>query len=527
PGELISAILRAPVDLLYNGGIGTYVKASTEDHEDVGDRVNDEVRVDGRDLRCKVVGEGGNLGFTQRGRIEFAQHGGRINTDFIDNSAGVDTSDHEVNLKILLGLAISRGELALEERNALLSEVEADVVRHVLYDNFLQAQILSQKAATSAQRMEVYEDLMTSLEADVDLDRDLEALPNGEEMAERRRAGRGMTRPELAVLLAYAKQSLTDALLSSKLPDSEYLERDLRGYFPSKVVERFGNLLNGHPLRRELVAMLVANDVVNSQGITFVSRLSTETGAEASDVVRAYRIARDVTDAVNRWEAIEALVGKVEPAVLDELLAGVDRLVELTSRWYLANAPGRLGRAIEADREPFRRLADAVPQAVTDTWRQEQERYAWRLVDRGVPEETARRHVFQPALAHGPNILVVAERTGRPAQDVARAFFLVGDALFIDWLEGRLGDLTAVSRWHRWAVQSMEDELLGLRSQIAEKVVAGAGDLPIDKAVATFLESRADVLARISRFMRELAGEEVSDLAAMTVAVRQIRALAA
>ncbi|MGH7418980.1 MAG: hypothetical protein ACREKB_14500, partial [Candidatus Rokuibacteriota bacterium] len=293
------------------------------------------------------------------------------------------------------------------------------------------------------------------------------------------------------------------------------------------VVERFDQLLPEHPLRRELIATIVANDVVNSQGITFVSRLSTETGAEASDVVRAYRIARDVTDAVNRWEAIEALVGKVEPAVLDELLAGVDRLVELTSRWYLANAPGRLGRAIEADREPFRRLADAVPQAVTDTWRQEQERYAWRLVDRGVPEETARRHVFQPALAHGPNILVVAERTGRPAQDVARAFFLVGDALFIDWLEGRLGDLTAVSRWHRWAVQSMEDELLGLRSQIAEKVVAGAGDLPIDKAVATFLESRADVLARISRFMRELAGEEVSDLAAMTVAVRQIRALAA
>src|SRR5262245_59729785 len=207
PSQLISAILRAPVDLLYNGGIGTYVKAASESHADADDRVNDELRVDGRDLRCRVVAEGGNLGFTQRGRIEFAQRGGRINTDFIDNSAGVDTSDHEVNLKILLGLATSRGELSTDERNALLARVEDDVVRHVLYDNFLQAQILSQKAAISDQRMEVYEDLMSSLEAEVDLDRTLEALPNGEEMAERRRAGKGMTRPELAVLLAHSKQS--------------------------------------------------------------------------------------------------------------------------------------------------------------------------------------------------------------------------------------------------------------------------------------------------------------------------------
>src|SRR5262245_15002745 len=207
PSELISAILRAPVDLLYNGGIGTYVKASGESDADADDRVNDDLRIDGRELRCRVVAEGGNLGFTQRGRIEFAKHGGRINTDFIDNSAGVDTSDHEVNLKILLGLGVARGELTMDERNALLADVEGDVVRHVLYDNFLQAQILSQKAAISDQRMEVYEDLMSSLEAEVDLDRTLEALPNGEEMAERRRAGKGMTRPELAVLLAHSKQS--------------------------------------------------------------------------------------------------------------------------------------------------------------------------------------------------------------------------------------------------------------------------------------------------------------------------------
>jgi glutamate dehydrogenase len=528
PSELISAILRAPVDLLYNGGIGTYVKASTESDAVVGDRANDDLRVDGRDLRTRVVGEGGNLGFTQRGRIEFALGGGRINTDFIDNSGGVDTSDHEVNLKILLGLAISRGELELEERNALLSEVEQDVVGHVLYDNFLQAQILSQEVGVSGHHMEAFEDLMTGLETEGILDRELEALPNGEEMAERRRAGRGMTRPELAVLLAYAKLSLTDALLSSSLPDSAYLEHDLRAYFPPKIVARFGHLLNDHPLRRELVAMLVANDVVNSQGITFVSRVVTETGAEPADVVRAYRIARDVTGAVERWEAIEALVGRLEPAVLDELMAGVDRLVEVAARWYLQHAPGQLGRAIEAHAAPFRAFADAVSAVASGGWRQQRERAAWSLMDQGIPEDVARRHVTLPFLIHGPNVAAVAAATGRSIEDVTRAFFLVGEAAYLDWLESRVSEVSATTRWYRWALQALEDDLRLLRRQIAERALEhGGAQLSVEQAVPDYLESRGDVTTRLRRFMRRLALEETGDLAALTVAVRQVRALAA
>ena len=472
PSELISAILRAPVDLLYNGGIGTYVKATTESDADAGDRVNDDLRVDGKDLRCRVVAEGGNLGFTQRGRIEFALGGGRINTDFIDNSAGVDTSDHEVNLKILLGLAVGRGQLTMDDRNALLAEVEEDVVRHVLYDNFLQAQILSQEAVTSAHHMEAYEDLMVGLETREVLDRELEALPNAEEMAERRRTSRGMTRPELAVLLAYAKQNLTNALLASSLPDSAYLETDLRGYFPPPVVERFGELLNEHPLRRELIAMLVANDVVNSQGITFVSRVVTETGADAADVTRAYRIARDVTGAVERWEEIEALVGALEPALLDDLMEGVDELVEVTARWYLQHVPGQLGRAIEAHAEPFRAFAEAVGEVAPAGWRQERERAAWALMDRGVPERIARAHVLQPFLVHGPNVADVALATGRSIEDVTRAFFLVGEAVYLDWLGSRLAEVSTTTRWHRWALQALEEDLRLTRRQVAERVLA-------------------------------------------------------
>jgi glutamate dehydrogenase len=526
PDELISAILKAPVDLLWNGGIGTYVKASTESDADVGDRVNDPVRVDGRDLRCRVVGEGGNLGFTQRGRIEFALRGGRINTDFIDNSAGVDSSDHEVNLKILLGLAIRRGEMTPEGRNALLAEVEQDVVRHVLYDNFLQAQILSQELDLSPHRMEAYEDLMQTLEGEGALDRELEALPAPEEMADRRRAGRGMARPELAVLLAYAKQSLAGALLASSLPDSGYLERDLRAYFPPLVVERLGHLIPEHPLRRELVATIVANDVVNSQGITFVSRLVAESGASPADVVSAYRIARDVTRAVERWGEVETLIGRVEPAVLDELMTDVDRLVEGTSRWYLANAHGQLGRAVEAHEEPFRRLEAVFPTLASEGWRQRRERVVWRLLDRGVPEETARRHATLPLLALAPTVIAVSQGSGRSIDDVARVCFLVGEALFIVWLEERLSGVPTSTRWHRWALQAVEDDLLLVRQRIAERVLAEGADLDPDAAVEAFLSSRAAVVERLRRFMAAFALEEVSDLAAVTVAVRQIRTVA-
>jgi glutamate dehydrogenase len=526
PDELIRAILRAPVDLLYNGGIGTYVKASSESNADVGDRVNDALRLNGNELRCRVVAEGGNLGFTQRGRIEFAMGGGRINTDFIDNSGGVNCSDHEVNLKILLGLAMQRGELGLDGRNALLHEVERDVVRHVLYDNFLQAQILSQEAEQSSGRMEAYDDLMQSLESQGVLDRALEALPGGEEMAERRRAGRGMARPELAVLLAYAKQSVNRALLDSSLPDSRYLEQDLRAYFPTAVTERFGALMPEHPLRRELIATIVANDVVNSQGITFVSRLVTETGAEIADVVRAYRIARDVTGAVERWESIEALVGTLAPAELDELMAGVDRLVEQAARWYLHHVPGTLGRAIDAHREPFGRFEESVLSVAPDAWRQHREREAWSLMDRGVPEAIARRHVIQPFLAHGPNVVTLALDLDRPVEDVARAFFLVGVAAYVDWLEGRLDEVPALTRWHRWALQSVEDDLASARRRLAERALSNAKGASVDEAVDAFVAEREDALQRLVRFMRGLALEEISDIAAVTVAVRQIRTLA-
>jgi glutamate dehydrogenase len=261
-------------------------------------------------------------------------------------------------------------------------------------------------------------------------------------------------------------------------------------------------------------------------GITFVSRVVAETGAEPADVVRAYRIARDVTGAVDRWESIEALVGSLEPELLDRLLASVDRLVEASARWYLQHAHGQLGRAIDAHREPFRTFVKTLSAVAPEGWRLQREREAWALMDRGVPEAVARRHVVQPFLVHGPNVVSVGAATGRPIEDVTHAFFLVGEAAYIDWLEGRLAEVPATTRWHRWALQAVQDDLLTARRRLAERVLAEADGRSVDEAMAVFATDHDDPTRRLSRFMRGLALEEVTDLAAVTVAVRQIRALA-
>jgi glutamate dehydrogenase len=526
PNDVIRAILRAPVDLLWNGGIGTYVRATHETNGEVGDRANDPVRVTGSEVRARVVGEGGNLGFTQRGRIEYSRAGGRINTDFIDNSAGVDTSDHEVNLKILLGLPLARGEITMPERNEILQACVDDVVEHVLYDNYLQAQILSQEVAVSASRIEAYEDLMRILEDTGDLDREVEFLPTTDEMMERRSAGAGLTRPELAVLLAYAKRWVFGALLQSDLPDSEYLVRDLRAYFPAAVRDRFAGDIVAHPLRRELLATIVANEVVNDQGITFVSRLVTETGANAADVVRAFRIAREVTGAKERWDDVEALDGLIDPELQNELMTGVDWLVENTSRWYLVQAAGRrLAETIEEARDSFAELSGVLDQIGPDAWREAHEQVARRMIERGVPDHVARRHAFQAELVHGPDIIAVAAATGRPVLEVARGFFLLGERLELDWLETQLEELPVSSRWQRWAQQSIEDELFAERRMLCESVLREADGAPIDEAVVAYMERHGEAASRLQRFIRGLVVEGVSDLAQLTVALRQIRAL--
>ena len=526
PDEAIKAALSAPVDLLWNGGIGTYVKASDETHDQVGDRANDGLRVDGKDLRCRVIGEGGNLGLTQRGRIEFALKGGRVNTDFIDNSGGVHCSDREVNLKVLLGLAEARGELDRAGRDQLVEQVVDDVVEAILYDNFLQAQILGQDVARSAHHIEAYEDLMSTLEAEGTLDRSIEYLPSTEEMADRSRNNAGMTAPELSVLLAYAKRSLRDWLLETGLPDWDDFAGVAHEYFPQEVVTRYGHLISDHPLRRELIATVVANRVVNSEGVTFATRLMAETGAPADQVVRAYHIARAVIDAPARWDAVESLVGDVPIPVARDLMNGVDGLVEAVARWYLTNPGEYFMRDIIAKAKPvFEDLSGSIADIGPEQWREEKEAEAAMWAEFGVPIEVARRHIYQEELIHAPDIIEVARATEIPAREVATAFMLAGAAFEIDWLESQVDSLPASNRWQRRAVQAVADDLILLRRQLAEKALADAKASDARTAIDSYLVSRTQELGRLTRFMRSIAADGSPDLAAMIVAIRQIRNL--
>ena len=525
PSDLIRAILRAPVDLLWNGGIGTVVKASSESDDDAQDRSSDAIRVDADELRCRVVGEGGNLGFTRRARVEFAARGGHINADFIDNSAGVDTSDHEVNLKILLGLAERRGEMTRDDRDALLREATGDVVEHVLYDSFLQAQIIAQEVERSPARMYAYEDLMVLLQARGMLERADEDLPDTEEIAERRRAQRGMERPELAVLLAYAKRWVARALEESDFVQDPWLERDLRDYFPDPVVERCGHLLAEHPLRRQLLCMINANAVVNALGPTFVSQIVAERGAEVADVVRAFRIALEVTDADAAWDAVERLDG-VDRRVQAELMGGVDVFVEAVTRWFVAWPPeGPIEELAQAGRAGFDELERVLADVGGDERRARREQTIARLREAGVPEALARSHALRPELAHAPDVVRVARRTGRSVEDVTRVFFSVGGELRLDWLEAEVDRVHTTTRMQRWALQALREDALQARRELAEQALLESDGAPPDELVERFLETHEQPARRLEGFLRALAREGDPDFAGLSLAVRQLRGL--
>ena len=472
------------------------------------------------------MGEGGNLGLTQRARIEFARDGGLVNADFIDNAAGVDCSDHEVNLKVLLDLAVRRGELDAAGREALLREVTDDVAEHVLYDSFLQAQILTQESRSSPARMFAYEDLLELLEDEGLVHRAAEFMPSTEELADRRRANRGLERPELAVLLAHAKRWLTRAVLASDLPEEPALEQDLRDYFPVAVVRRFGHLVGEHPLRRELVATRLANELVDALGPTFVSRLVAERGADPAAVVRAYRIARDVTGAHPRWNAIEDLGAEVDRQAQWALMDGVDALVEAVTRWQLENAAGEdMDTAIADGRAGFDRLAAVVGELGTDDWRAARAAVVERLMERGVPEGPARAHAALPALEHAPDVTAVARATGRSVEDAGRAFALLEDAVGLDFVEQQITGLPVATRMQRWALQAVRDDVWRVRRDLAQRALAAAPEASVADAVAAFVAERPDALARLETFSRTLAGEGAADLAGLTLAVRQLRAL--
>src|SRR4051794_4830354 len=473
PSELIQAILQAPVDLLWNGGIGTYVKASSETHADVGDKANDAVRVNGRELRARVVGEGGNLGCTQRGRIEFALAGGKINTDAIDNAGGVNCSDHEVNIKVLLDAVVEAGDMTVKQRNALLAEMTDAVGERVLRGSYSQTQALSLARAQAPAMLDVHDRFMRELEASGRLDRALEALPDADVVAERRHAGLGLTQPELAVVLAYSKITLYAELLESDLPEDPALEGELGRSSPPPLSERFGAGMARHRLRREIVATRVANDIVDRAGISFTFRLRDDTGASHADIARASLVARDVFEMRSLWREIEALDGEVAADVQIEMMLGGRRMVERATRWLLRSRPRPLDIAAEIKRfaEGVNIVADALPGVLVESEQQTWRERMGSLGEQGVPEALAGRVAAHGALFSALDIVEVAAATGHEVGEVAALHFQLGGRLNLHWLRDQIALLARDTRWATMARAALRDDLFSLHADLTTDVL--------------------------------------------------------
>ena len=538
PNELIQAILKAPVDLLFNGGIGTYVKASTESHADVGDKATDAVRVDARSLRCKVVGEGGNLGFTQRARIEYAltggpenrtpAHPGRINTDAIDNVAGVNTSDHEVNIKILLDGLVREGDMTFKQRNELLAEMTDAVGRQVLYGSYTQTQAISLALAQAAPMVDVHARLIRHLEQNAGLNRALEFLPSDETIDDRKAAHQGLVAPELAVIMAYQKIHLYQQLLESDLPEDAFLAHDLERYFPDPLPERFSAQMRSHRLKREIIATVVANQLVDRAGTTFAFRLTDETGALPAVLARAYAAAREVLDMRAYWEAVEALDNRVSAQTQLDMLIEGRRLVERSTRWLVRANPYQvsIAQTIQRFRPGAELLTADLPEALEGADRETFDGRAAELEHAGAPAELARRAAGMQFMLALFDIVEVAAATERDPEDVLKVYFRLGSRLDLNWLRERIIDLSRANRWHALARAALRDDLFNLYRELTRKVLeTGGSEADAQAAIEAWSERNAETLERVLGMVADIRASRIYDYTTLPVALREIRSL--
>jgi len=527
PNEVIKAILRLPVDLLWNGGIGTYVKASDESHSDVGDRSNDAVRIDARELNCKVVGEGGNLGFSQRGRIEYARRGGRLNTDFIDNSAGVNCSDVEVNIKILLNGAVRAKQLTRAARDRLLAKMTDEVAALVLRNNYLQSQAISGLEWQAKQRLGEDAEMIRTLERSGDLNRSLEYLPSEEEIAERRKAGAGLSRPELAIVLSYGKIWAYKALIHSNVPEDVYLSTELTRYFPVPVQRRFADRLKRHRLRREIIATAITNSMINRMGPVFPVRAQAEIGADLAAIARAYTIAREVLECRSIWTAIEALDNRIPSSVQYAAIDQTTRILRHLSYWLLTNQRDDLDieRAVRrfqpGTSELMRELAGILGS-------DEQSRFAAhrsKLVAERVPESLATRIASLDALHGALDLVEVSMATRLPISFAGRAYFDLGERIGLAWIKQQIESLPAEGHWHSVARSALKDNLYALQRMITAAALAHAGSEPKAR-VDRWIGAHATEIGFLKGLIGDFGAGSSPDFATLSVALQSVRRLA-
>jgi glutamate dehydrogenase len=526
PNELMNAILKAPVDLLWNGGIGTYVKATSETQQQVGDRANNALRVDGRELRCKIVGEGGNLGLTQLGRVEAAQHGVLLNTDFIDNSAGVDTSDHEVNIKILLNGEVQKKKLTFDARNKLLASMTDEVAQLVLADNYRQNQAISLMERMSVSRMGSKRHFITTLESQGLLDRQIEYLPSDAEMVERKSRGQGLTRPELAILLSYSKIVLFQQLVESDVPEDPYLSKELVRYFPKPLQDKYTKAMEGHRLKREIIATAVTNSMVNRMGATFTLRMTEDSGRTPGEVAKAFSITREALDARSLWAQIDALDGKVHESVQIDALQVIWNLQRSFTRWLLSR-PGAIpdiATAVSRYHDGYKDIR-AGENILGPAQRPAYEAAIRDWKAKGMPADLGGQLAALPYLEPSCDIIELARERKMKVVEVAKVHFRLGEALNLPWLVAQIEDLAVDGRWHAVARGVLREELATQQRALVQQALAMPGSTP-DAKVRAWLD-RDDASLRFTLSMlNELAAQKTLDYPTASVAVQRLSQLA-
>ncbi|PRB81350.1 NAD-glutamate dehydrogenase [Pseudomonas sp. MYb185] len=529
PAELIHRLLKAPVDLLWNGGIGTYIKASTESHADVGDKTNDALRVDGRDLRCKVIGEGGNLGMTQLGRIEYCLNGGAANTDFIDNAGGVNCSDHEVNIKILLNEVVAAGDMTVKQRNALLAEMTEAVAALVLASNYKQSQAISLAQGQAARAMVEYQRFISGMEASGKLSRSLEFLPDDEQLADRAGKGLGLTRPELSVLISYSKADLKEQLVDSAVPEDPWLAREMATAFPPRLVREQTAALAHHRLRREIIATQLANNLVNHMGITFLRRLEQSTGASPGQIVAAYVVARDVFKLMEQFHSIEQLDHQLSAAIQLELMDELMRLARRATRWFIRRRGKELQPAAEVEhfapqiQALGERFDGMLEGSVHELWQTRFDHYTAA----GVPAPIARLVAGTVHFYTMLGMITAADTTGQPVERVAQVFFTLGSELQLTWFGSQINALPVGSHWQALAREAYRDELENqLGSITVTALQMSEPETPVAELVSTWLERNHAPVQRWQELLNELRSAGQSDYPMTAVAMRELTDLA-
>lgn len=528
PNELIRAILKSPVDLLFNGGIGTYVKASTEHQSEVGDRTNDYCRINGNELRCKVVGEGGNLGFTQLGRIEYALNEGLINTDFIDNSAGVDCSDHEVNVKILLDQEVHRGKLTVKKRNALLATLTDEVAELVLSDNYNQALVMSYSAANAVKNIALHANYIKDLETSGILNRTVEYLPTDKELLERKANNIGLTRPELAVLLAYTKINIKHEILKTNIPDDPYFKKIIQTAFPPSIRKKYQAAMVDHRLQRDIIATQLSNQFVNEMGITFAYRLQIETGSSIEEIIRAHAVASSIFDTHELQKLVESLDFKIPANDQFEMLYSIRNLINLATRWFLHgnHLNDQLEVIIEHYKKHIKTLESHIPTLMAGSTKEYLNKLVARFLQAGLSKEIAQRIATYRAIYTALNIILVATDNKFDLIKTARVYFAAGERVNLLWFRDQISSDSREGHWNTLARVTLRDELdISQRALTVAIINNNKKENDEWKLIDKWVRDNQRAIDRWENLLAMLNGSSNLDYAMFFIAIRELLGL--